>query len=337
MSFRVIFFGLILTTSVFPIRANTMLTTGQIIVDGYEFDSFAKASTQLKNGSRVYIGPGIYTEGFKIDKDDVRVVGHDTHFAGAMLNGKASFVVTGNNVVIESIECSGAESIDNNGACVRQEGQNLRLVNVHFRDSQQGILSHANTGWLHISFSRFENLGFGGRAHSIYAQNDELKVSDSKIVNTKGQGNSVKSRAARTILERVEIVSPSRDNSRLIDVPNGGTLIVSDSVLHQGKNSVNGQMIGIGHEHLARNRINLVSLTRNILISDRSQGVTLDIANRLAGAVEIETSDNVMIGRLDNQYNINGKSFESRKQARLRPGIPNIGSLQGLLILESIK
>ena len=64
--------------------------------------------------------------------------------AGQSSEGKAIWVIAGNDTTIENIEFSGARVPDQNGAGIRQEGENLLLEHCYFHDNQEGILAADN-------------------------------------------------------------------------------------------------------------------------------------------------------------------------------------------------
>src|SRR5688500_6583621 len=64
--------------------------------------------------------------------------------AGQNAQGKAIWVVQGDDTTIESIEFSNASVPDLNGAGIRQEGTNLTVRGCIFRDNENGILAGDN-------------------------------------------------------------------------------------------------------------------------------------------------------------------------------------------------
>jgi hypothetical protein len=62
---------------------------------------------------------------------------------GQNAQGKAIWVIQGNDVTLENIELSGAEVPDLNGAGIRAEGTNLTIRGSYFHDNQEGILGGA--------------------------------------------------------------------------------------------------------------------------------------------------------------------------------------------------
>ncbi len=220
-----------------------------VVVDGKEYTDFAAAISAITDKSVVEFGAGEYNQGITVRNNEVVLRGSPgTHFKGAQVQGKGTFVIVGNNVRIEDIECSNVAVRDQNGACVRQEGRDLVLDGVYFHSSEQGLLSAEGSGSLLITNSTFSELGKNGRAHGIYSNNETLTIRNSTIKSSKSQGHEVKSRANVTNIESSTIASLGGQDSRVLDIPNGGALRITHSVLQQGPNSVNRQLIGFGLE-----------------------------------------------------------------------------------------
>ncbi|MDC8830333.1 hypothetical protein [Alteromonas gilva] len=311
------------------------------MVDGVVFTVAEDAAKNIKEGSKVYLGPGVFSEGININHNNVLISGSDnTHFIGAVVNGKATFVVNGDDVTIENIECSGVAVRDNNGACVRQQGKNLTLSNVYFHDSQQGVLSGKDTGRLLVQFSRMERLGLKGRAHGIYSANDELIIRHSTIINAKDQGHEVKSRAKKTVISNSVIGSVDSNNSRAVDIPNGGELSVSNSVVFQGTNTVNRQLFGYGLETMARARQHTIRLDNNIFILERTgANEFLALPAHADQAIDVTVFENAIIGQniIDmEQYKQFNTVYETRIEAGMSADIPDISTLPALRLLKDL-
>lgn len=317
-----------------PYEPEVPVEAGQISVDGTLYNDIAAAQSAIQPGSLVVLGSGVYSQGLYIGHDDVTVQGSEgTHFKGAAIQGKGTFVVDGNNVVIEGIECSGVSVPDQNGACVRQQGQDLMLSNVYFHDSEQGVLSAQGSGKLTIEYSRFEQLGKAGRAHAVYSNNDSLEIRYSRFYSSKDQGHEIKSRAPRTLIEYSEIASLSGVDSRLVDVSNGGALTIRNSVLEQGPNTSNYQLIGFGLEGMTNSVAPSVVLENNIVLLERANGnVFLGLPSDSSG-ISISITGNDFIGEAKfndkAQHNIpaNNRLFTDRTSYGLGafPELPDIG------------
>lgn len=213
------------------------------------YTSIAEAFAAAEDGDTITIVPGDWRESAVLSANNVTVEATGAHLYGSTAQGKAALVIQGDNVTIKGLECSDISVSDGNGACIRQEGSNLTLQNVYFHDSQQGLLGNDDTGFLHIEDSVFERLGHGGRAHGIYVNaTDELIVRNSSFLAAEGEGHEIKSRAAKTIIENNVIASLDGRDSRLLDLPNGGEIVIRNNVLQEGPNSSNRDIIGIGFE-----------------------------------------------------------------------------------------
>ena len=317
------------------------LKEGEIVVDGHSYFDVTLAQAAITDNSSVFFGPGIYTAGLKITHNNVTLSGNNTHFKGAVIGGKATFVISGNDTTIESIECSDVAVRDNNGACVRFEGDNLTLSNVHFHDSQQGLLQGSDKGGtIVVKYSLFENLGKNGRAHGIYTSGDILDIRYSKFIGTKDQGHAIKSRSRVTRLDNVVIDSAKGNDSRSIDIPNGGELHVKNSVIYQGINTVNSQIVGYALESLGRQRDYVIEFVNSIVIGERPNGNTFLLARENMPELKLAIYDNVFIGRFTDEGSLSDKSnirFRDRKEAGLtRSDLPDSKGILALR-LKAIK
>jgi len=202
-------------------------------------------------GDTIVLAPGIFEQGAVIDVDRLILVGEPgAHLTGHPVQGKAALVITGAQVVVDGIECSRIQVPDLNGACIRIEGDDLTVKNVWFHDSEQGILSGPGGGTLLIEDSRFERNGRDGYAHGVYIGRavETFIFRGNRVLSTVSEGHGVKSRARRTIIENNVIAGLDGDDSRAIDIPNGGEVLIRHNVLEKGPNSLNSQMIGLSLE-----------------------------------------------------------------------------------------
>ncbi|MER2491837.1 hypothetical protein [Catenovulum sediminis] len=316
------------------------IASNHIVVDGRSYSSMQAVEKAIKNYSQVYIGPGTYTEGLHIKANNVTISGSSgTHFQGAVIKGKGTFVVSGNDTRIENLECSLVEVPSQNGACIRQEGKNLTVFGVYFHDAEQGILQNPNTGSLTVQFSRFENLGKSGRAHAIYAQGDTLLISDSEFIASKDEGHEIKSRAKNTHITNSLIASKNSRDSRLIDVPNGGIFILENCILQQGNATANRNAIGYAlelKEEYKNKRKHAVLIQNNIIILERERGNLLFSSGKYKFAGKITIQNNVLIGKIVDieRYRDNNTHFTDRNHARLKnETLPQVSQLTQLIDL----
>ncbi len=310
----------------------TSLNLNAISVDGIYFENMQAAQRAVKYGSEVVFANKTYSKGLVIKHNNVLIRGSGkTKFEKAQVKGKATLLIQGDNVTVLDIECSGVSLSSGNGACIRLEGKDLTVNGVYFHDSQQGILAGKGTGVLHIINSKFERLGFKGRAHAIYTHSDQLIIENSQFLSSKGEGHEIKSRARKTIIYNSVIASKDGNDSRLIDVSHGGILIIRHSILQQGKNSKNRQMIGFGLEGVFRKEVqNKVIMKDNIVLFERESNQFIAFANQVDSSVEIEIENNIFVGEsidLSQYEKLNKKRF-----SRIHAGLTS-----NTLILNSVK
>jgi hypothetical protein len=315
-----------------------------VFVDGVEFQSFQEAKSAIKDGSEVYLKAGIYTQGLYIKASNISIVGEDNViFDGATVDGKAALVLTGNNVLVESIECQNIYVKDLNGVCIRFEGKNLTVRDLYAHDSQSGIMiSYNYDGFLHVEFSKFENLGGKatgrGYARAIYANVGEFVFSNSQVLSVGKEGSDLKSRSRKTVVINSILASLDAKDSRLIDVANYGELIIKNSILQQGNNSSNSQLIAYGLEKQQMNfDVNQIKITNNLFLLDRKKANVI-ISHKQADLVEIY--DNTLIGGFayPDEFSKRNSWYISRDKAKLNPYpyLPEIYNLKQLIYSISI-
>ncbi len=294
------------------------IAAGKIAIGSQVFSSLKKASSSLKDGDILLIGEGIYTEPLIIKANDVTVVGDGAVIIeNTSAEGKAAIITKGNNTHIKNIECRNIAVEHGNGACIRHQGKHLKLTHVYFHSSQQGVLTGKDPGFVAVKDSRFEKLGNKGQSHGIYMGGGELDISNSAFIAAKNQGHAIKSRASTTRIHRSLISSLSSNDSRLIDIPNGGKLIVSDSTLHQGPKSVNQDMIGFGLEG-SKHAENEIILYGNLIILER-RGPNI-LLHTKDPALKAEMDNNIIIASEDlGEIENSNLVFETRADAGLKP------------------
>ena len=236
-----------------PLPKETHNGARACVVDDCSYRTVEAALAAATDGVTVRLLPGVYRDGGILRANGVRIEADGAYLFDAAWEQKASLVLKGNDTVIIGLRCSHIRVPDANGACIRAEGRNLTLRGVHFHDSQTGLLSGRTAGRVVIEDSTFERLGNReqeiGNAHGIYIGSiDEFILRRSRVLESVGAGHEVKSRAAKTVIEGNVIASLSGRDSRQIDLPNGGDIVIRGNVLEKGPNSENHQVIGIGME-----------------------------------------------------------------------------------------
>ena len=292
-------------------------------------------------GDQIILAPGIYREGATISTPELVLRGErGAHLRGHAVEGKAALVVKAAGVLIEGIECSEIAVRDNNGACIRIEGDDLTVRNVHFHDNQQGILSGPGGGVLLVEESLFERNGFGGQAHGVYigATIETFVFRSNRVLATTGAGHGVKSRARRTIIENNVIAGLDGQDSRAIDVPDGGEVEIRNNVLQKGPNSDNAQMIGLALEG-PLHEANQALIEGNLLLFDTLPTGFVQSLGRALGLMPAKGTvihsaspgpvvlrNNVIVGAREIGHGVSeqgNQSYRSRPEAGL-PSFPEL-------------
>lgn len=319
IAYTIFAISMLLTAPLMEVRAQPVPGEGEIVVNGRIVASLQKAFNDVTPGGIIRIGPGVYKEGGRLPrgKNGVSIYGtYGTVFDGVAVGGKGAFVIQSNDVTMEDIECRNIAVNDKNGACLRFEGTNITLRRVTFKDSENGILAGRQSGNILIEDSLFEGNGKAGRAHGMYINGGRLTIRRSKILSSVDEGHEIKSRAERTIIEDSIIASLNGNDSRLIDIPNGGLVAIRRCLLVEGPATVNWQLLSFGVEGL-RYENNVMRVESNVIITDREGGSELImVADGLAKPI---IQKNMVVGRITYDWDSSNYFFNDRSELNLPP------------------
>jgi hypothetical protein len=230
----------------------------------------------VADGDHVEIAPGNYFDCAVWSASHLTI---EARAAGAVITdkvceGKALFITRGNNITIRNLTFTRARVPDDNGAGIRAEGKDLTIEGSHFIDNQNGILAGDSAeSRIFISRSDFVRNGkcADACAHGIYIGHVALlHVEHSRFLETR-EGHHIKSRALRTELIANEILDGENGTaSYLVELPNGGSLVMFDNFLEKGPNNGNhSAAVMIGAEGVTQ-RTDELNLVRNTLVNDDS-------------------------------------------------------------------
>lgn len=239
-------------TLAWPAAAGNTLLVGA----DHELKVPSAAAAVVRAGDKVVIEPGEYFDcaiwhanGLTIEGKGDGVIITDKACAG-----KALFVIDGDDITVRNITFTRGRVPDGNGAGIRAEGVNLRVEHSRFINNENGILSSESSpkSTIFISDSEFSRNGKcePACAHGIYiGEVALLHVERSKFTETK-TAHDIKSRAVRTELIGNEITDGENGTSSyLVELPNGGSLVMTDNILQKGSKTSNpATAISIGAE-----------------------------------------------------------------------------------------
>ncbi|CAA0126372.1 Uncharacterised protein [Halioglobus japonicus] len=216
----------------------------------------ADAAKIARPGDTIEIDAGLYTNDYAQWRQDnltIRGVGGMAHFesSGMIPNGKAIWLISGNNTVVENVEFSGARVVDTNGAGIRHEGGDLTLRNTYFHHNEFSVLTGAfPEASLEVVDSRFHfQKREGTFSHGIYVGAlGRFTISGSHFTGT-DRGHQIKSRALENhiLYNRIEDTEDG-NSSRLIDLPNCGLSFIIGNDMAQAATTENSDAIGYGAE-----------------------------------------------------------------------------------------
>ncbi len=261
----------------------------------------SQAAAIAATGDRVEIDPGVYEDCavWRADHLTISGAGPGVVIENRICQGKAIFVTDGADITIAGLTLRHARAPERNGAGIRAEGGDLTLRAMRFIDNENGILAapmpHAT---IRIEDSMFADNGVCAPvcAHGIYV-NDLAKLSilGSRFFETH-DGHHIKSRARATELIGNTITDGQHGTaSYLVDLPNGGALLMRGNTLEKGPKTENtGTAIAIGEEGVTHPD-GAITLTGNRFTND-GPAETVFLRNR--SPIPAELRDNAFTGKV---------------------------------------
>ena len=235
-----------------------------VVGPGQTYKLPSQAIAAAKPGDTVQILPGDYVDCAVVRQNDITIEGKGAAKAVIMSDktcaGKGILVTDGNNITVRNMTLTRAAVPDRNGAGIRAEGGNLTVDGVRFINNENGILSNDGpTATIVIRNSYFDRNGVCYRycAHGIYIGNIKKLVVEHSVFFDTHQAHNIKSRAADTQVIGCTIEDgPNGTSSYLIDIPNGGSVLIEGNTMEKGPKSENHTTaIMIGEEgvtHISR-------------------------------------------------------------------------------------
>jgi hypothetical protein len=212
--------------------------------------------------------------------------------AGSNAQGKAIWVISGNDTTIDNIELSGCHVPDLNGAGIRQQGTNLTVRHAYFHDNEDGILSGEDIGsTITIEYSEFAHNGAGdGYSHNLYIGHVALLLFRYNWSHDAVVGHLLKSRAAENRIYYNRLTGEAGSESYEINLPNGGLSYVVGNLIQQSATTQNGAMLDYLSEGLGANTDDRLFVVNNTFVNDRGSGTFLQIGAATASPVVVRNN-----------------------------------------------
>jgi VanZ family protein len=233
------------------------------------------AAKVARDGDLVEIEAGVYAGDATVWRQNgltIRGVGGFAHLRadGAHAEGKAIWVLKGENTTVENIEFSGARVEHRNGAGIRVEGAGLTVRNCRFHHNEMGILTGVNAASdILIERSEFShNMRPDGHNHNVYIGTVRSFTLRSSRVHHATIGHNVKTRALQNFILYNRIMD-ERDgrSSYALEFPNGGLSFVIGNMIQQGPRNDNRTIVSFGAEGL-KNPVNELHFVGNTVVNE---------------------------------------------------------------------
>jgi len=267
----------------------------------------ADAARRARSGDVIEVDAGEYAgdiASWRQNNLTIRAVGGRARLVqtGGSAEGKAIWVIKGDNVLVENFEFAGAHTPGRNGAGIRHEGGKLTVRNCLFEDSQMGLLTWNEEGAsLTVEKSEFRNNAVAADyhrgdpiGHQIYVGTiGTFRMTDS-YVHHGAFGHLVKSRAQENHIVNNRLTDePGGKASYELEFPNGGIAYVLGNIIEQSAQSENPDIVSYGAEgyRWPRNELYLVN---NTLVDHLTDGG--NFVHVRPGVDQVKVFDNLLLG-----------------------------------------
>jgi len=215
---------------------------------------------------------------------------------GSSIEGKAIWLIRGNDIFIENIGFKNCKVRDRNGAGIRVEGDNLKVRNCLFWSNENGILC-GNIKSIHSLTVRYSEFGFNGygdgQSHGIYVGGIDEFIFEFNYVHHTRSGHHVKSRARSNQIGYNFLTDHEAGNSSYaIDFEDGGKGVVIGNVIHQSKVTENSALIHYGMPNSSSGEP--FYIVNNTVSSDRHTGIFVLNHSPAEGLIV----NNILVGKL---------------------------------------
>jgi hypothetical protein len=235
----------------------------------------SQAATIARDGDVVRIDPGTYADCAIWNASHllIEAAGPGVRIAGKTCAEKGIFITQGSDITIRGITFADARVVWHNGAGIRAAGSNLTVEHSWFLNNENGILAGGGpNSVVRITDSTFIGNGacIEACAHGVYAGAPIylLDIEHCVFLDTK-IAHHIKSRALNTVVRNSRIEDgPTGTSSYLINVPNGGNVLIQGNTMEKGAQTSNaGVAISIGEEGV-KNPTGVLIIRDNVFHSD---------------------------------------------------------------------
>ena len=218
----------------------------------------------------------------------------------AAAEGKAIWVIQGDNIEIENLVFEGCRVPDRNGAGIRAEGKRLSVRHCIFRGNETAILtSNRSDGELLIEHSELDRnfTPQQGFMHNIYVGRIARFTMRFCYVHGAVVGHNVKTRAATNFIA-YNLITDGDDGrpSYCVDIPDGGQVHMVGNIVHKSPRAENNTAISYGAENLFHARHAFV-FAHNTVIFEQDTGNFLLVRPESKVVAPVRLINNVFAGQ----------------------------------------
>ncbi|MBW8846578.1 MAG: hypothetical protein JF607_16560 [Burkholderiales bacterium] len=291
--------GLLAAVGLWPLAAHA----GPVLKVGPRraVKSLAAAARQARDGMLIEVDAGEYladVAAWPQHELTLRAMGGRVTViaAGAQVQGKGLFVMTGRRQRIEGFDFIGATVPDRNGAGLRLEAGSLTLADCTFRDNENGVLT-ANDDGIELDIV---DCDFGpilpreGRTHHLYVGAIKRLAVSGSYFHHGLHGHLLKSRAAlnHVLYNRLSDEIGGRASYEL-EFPNGGVAVVMGNLIMQSSTTENPHVISFGVEGASWPKQALYLVNNTLVDQLPSGGIWLRVSPPQADVV---LANNLLVG-----------------------------------------
>lgn len=267
-----------------------------VVGPGASYAVPSAAAKAARDGDVVEIKAGTYSGDVAIWRASnlvIRGVGGQARLEadGKSAQGKAIWVIAGNNTTVENITFVGCRVPDLNGAGIRLEGAGLTVRRSHFLENEIGLQTSPNAasdvlversefGFNRIDYDRYAKEGRAldrdiNPGHNIYIAQIRSFTLRYSYVHGAEYGHNVKSRARRNVIayNRIGDEKDGR-SSYAIDLPNGGWSLIIGNTIQHGEHPENSVLFAFGAE--VANGDQALYVVNNTFVNDRGAGIFIN-------------------------------------------------------------
>jgi hypothetical protein len=219
-------------------------------IGGISYATLAQALAALQDGQTLDIAPGTHSaEAGYSRASNITIRASAEAVFDSVYGGKSTFVLGGENVILQKLGGVGITNESRNGGLLRFEGRHLTATGIRIDRCETGILTgNSKDSIVRLNDVRGKENGTpgDGQSHAIYVGAcAELYVTDAHLADTL-IGHLIKSRAAKNVITKCRLIEGTA--SRAIDICNGGVLEISSTYIKQTQATDNPEIIGYGAE-----------------------------------------------------------------------------------------